>query len=216
MMQIVALSEYKGDTWEIELDSGKKLFVNALIVEEFNLKKGTRVSAEALDQITGADILRKAKKRALYLIGERAMCRGELLSKLTKTYGSEVAEEAAEYICELGYIDDEDYAPRLAEYLIKRKRWGLRRARQEMLRRGLDRTLVDNTLEDFSEEELDEELIALIEKKYSNKIEDFDDRRRTVAALARRGYDFGAIKRCIAVVLENMPEDLDEFNDYED
>ena len=215
-MTVTGLREYKGDTWEVELDGERKFFVNVEIIDEFHLKKGQEITAEALAQITGADTLRKAKKRALYLLGERAMCRGELLSKLTKTYGAEVAEEAAEYVCSLGYINDEEYAPRLAEYLIKRKQWGVRRARQEMLRRGLDRVLVENTLADIPEEELDGELMALIEKKYRSKIEDFDDRRRTVAALARRGYGFSEIKRCIALVLENMPDDLDEFDDYED
>ena len=196
-MKITYFSEYKGDTWEARLDGGGRFYINRSAVEEFSLREGLELSAAALEQIKGADVLRKAKKRGLYLLGERSMCRGELLSKLTKTYGGEVAEEAVEYIVGLGYIDDEEYAPRLAEYLVFRKRWGVRRAKQEMLRRGLDRELVENTLAEFSEEELDEELITLIEKKYSAKISGYDDRRRTVAALMRRGYDYSAIKRCI-------------------
>lgn len=216
MMTITKLAEYKGDTWEIELDGERKVFVNGSIVEEFNVKKGQALTAAALEQITGADVLRKAKKRALYLIGEREMCRGELLKKLTKTYGGEIAEEAAEYVCGLGYVNDGEYAPKLAEYLIKRKRWGVRRVRYEMIMRGLDRELVENTLADVPGEELDEELITLIEKRYINKIADFDDRRRTIAALARRGYDFGSIKRCIEAVLEDNEDDFDDYNEYDE
>lgn len=201
-MEITKLCEYKGDTWQIELDGDRKYFVNSSIVSKFALETGQNVSAARLNEIKGADTLRKAKKRALYLLGARSMCRGELLSKLTKTYGEQVAEAAAEYACELGYVNDEEYAPRLAEYLIKRKRWGLRRVRYEMLHRGLDKGLVENTLSDISEDELDEELMAIIEKKYSDKLGDYDARRRTIAALARRGYDFGAIKRCIDAFLE--------------
>lgn len=158
-----------------------------------------------------ADTLRKAKARALYLLGERAMCFAELKSKLSKTYGEEIASEAAEYARELGYINDEEYAPKLAEYLIKRKRWGVRRARLEMLHRGLSRELVENTLADISEDEIDEELTALIARKYANKLRDYDDRRRTIAALARRGYDFGAIRRCIEAYLdESVSDEFDE------
>ena len=199
-MKITYLSEYKGDTWEAQVEGERKFYINRSVVEEFSLREGLELSAAALEQIKGADVLRKAKKRGLYLLGERSMCRGELLSKLTKTYGGEVAEEAVEYIVGLGYIDDEEYAPRLAEYLVFRKRWGVRRAKQEMLRRGLDRELVENTLAEFSEEELDEELMSLIERKYYSKIDDYDDRRKTIAALMRRGYDYGAIKRCIEAV----------------
>ena len=213
-MEITELCEYKGDTWQIELDGKRKYFVNSSVVSEFELEKGQSISRAELSEITGADILRKAKKRALYLLGERLMCRGELLAKLTKTYGEQVAEEATEYVCGLGYVNDEEYAPKLAEYLIKRKRWGLRRAKYEMLRRGLDRELVENTLSDIPQYELDEELTALIERKYAGKVSDYDDRRRTIAALARRGYDFGAIKRCIDAFLENS--DDGEFDDVFD
>ena len=218
-MKITELCEYKGDTWQIELDGERKFFVNGSVISDFELEKGQSISRAELSEITGADTLRKAKKRALYLLGERLMCRGELLSKLTKTYGQQVAEEAAEYVCGLGYVNDEEYAPKLAEYLIKRKRWGLRRARYEMLHRGLDRELVENTLADIPEDEIDEELTALIGKKYANKVRDYDDRRRTIAALARRGYDFGAIKRCIDAFLESSEDDgeFDEvFDNYED
>ncbi len=217
MMQgqvVTGLCGYKGDTWEIELDGAKKVYVNVSVVEEYGLKKGQTLTAAALGQITDADILRKAKKRALYLIGGREMCRGELLKRLTKTYGAEIAEEAADYVCELGYVNDEEYAPKLAEYLIKHKRWGVRRVRYEMIMRGLDRELVENTLADVPEEELDEELITLIERQYINKIADYDDRRRTIAALARRGYGFGEIKRCIETVLESIEDD--DYNEFDE
>ena len=215
-MIITNLGEYKGDTWEIELDGKRKIYVNASIVNGGGLRQGQAVSPGTLSEIMGEDALRKAKKRALYLIGERDMCRGELLKKLTKTYGSEVAEQATEHVCELGYINDEEYAPKLAEYLIKRKRWGVRRVRYEMIMRGLDRELVENTLADIDEDKLDEELITLIQKRYINKISDCDDRRRTIAALARRGYDFGSIKRCIEAVLEDNEDDFDDYNEDED
>lgn len=163
-----------------------------------------------------AETLKRAKKRALYLLGERAFCKAELLGKLTKTYGGEIADEALEYVDSLGYINDEEYAAKFAEYLIHRKKHGIFRARREMLMKGLDRELCDSVLAEFSEEEIDEELIELIEKRYSAKIGDLDDRRRTAAALVRRGYDFGSVRRCIEYVARNQDEDAFEpFEDYE-
>lgn len=208
-MKITYLSEYKGDTWEVRLDNGERSYINQTVAEDFSLSEGTELSPAALDRIKNADIVRKAKKRGLYLLDERSMCRGELLQKLTKTYGEEIAEEAVEYIVSLGYINDEEYAPRLAEYLIHRKRFGTRRAKQEMLKRGLSRELVENTLADLPDDELDEELKALIEKKYYAKIRTFDDRRRTIAALMRRGFDYSAVKRCIEAVAECADDDDD-------
>lgn len=212
-MKIAALSEYKGETWEIVLESGKKVFVNEMIVSDFRLFEGKEITPAELCSITSADIARKAKKRALYLLGERAFCREELLSKLEKSYGAEVAENAVCYVEELGYINDEDYAAKYAEYLIKRKKHGVYRAKQEMLRKGLSRELCENALAEFTEDELDEELLWLIRKKYIEKIADFDGRRKTVAALVRRGYDFSSVKRCIARCLEDF--DDEEFYENE-
>lgn len=212
-MEITALEEYKGETWRLELDGSRETtyFINASVVDEFTLKKGQELSGDALARIQGADTLRKAKRRALYLLGSRQYCRGELLKKLRLTYGEDVARSAVDYVTEIGYVNDEEYAPKLAEYLIHTKRWGLRRTRYEMLRRGLDEELVDNALAEFSDEEIDEEITALLEKRYSAKIQDYDDRRRTIAAFARRGYDYRAVKRCIEALLER-----EGYEDYED
>lgn len=210
-MLITALSDYKGETWEIELDGERKVFVNGFVVERFGLKKGIDISEEQLEEMLGADTLRKAKKRALYLLGDRAYCEGELRKKLEKTYGAEIAENAVKYVSELGYINDEDYAKKYAEYLISSKRHGISRARREMLLKGLPREIVENVLADFSREQLDEELLFVIRRKYSDKIGDFDSRRRTTAALVRRGYDFGSIKRCIEIVTnEKLDEEFEE------
>lgn len=65
-MKIAALSEYKGETWEIVLESGRKVFVNEMIVSDFRLFEGKEITAAELSSITSADIARKAKKRALF------------------------------------------------------------------------------------------------------------------------------------------------------
>lgn len=195
-MQITELCEHKGDTWKIVLGENT-YYVNAAIIAEFELEKGQDITREELAKIHSADVLRKAKNRALYLLGERDMCLAELTQKLTKTYGEEVASEAAGYVKDLGYINDERYAPKLAEYLIKRKKYGRRRAKQEMLHKGLDRELVEEALSNIPEDEISEGLADLIERKYANKLADYKDRQKVIAALARRGYSFDEIKRAL-------------------
>ena len=86
---------------------------------------------------------------------------------------------------EYGYIDDEDYARKLAERLIRGKRYGMGKTRWEMQRRGLDRNLIEDVLTEYSEDDIDEEIMHLLQTKYSEKLDDPDDRRRTMAALGR-------------------------------
>lgn len=213
-MKITELSVYKGDTFKLVLDNDPEqtFFVNAAVVNDFSLRKGQELCGSTLSEIKSADTLRKAKRRALYLLGEKQFARKELEQKLKLTYGAETAKKAVDYMCELGYINDEEYAPKLAEYLIHSKRYGMRKARYEMLRRGLEENLVDDVLAEIGEDEIDEEIMSLLERKYYAKISDFDDRRRTIAALARRGYDYRAVKRCIERLLDDYEEDEEDFD----
>ena len=210
-MIITELSVYKGDTYKLVLDDDMTYFVNSAVVSEFLLRKGGELSGDRLAQIQQADTRRKAKKRALYLLGTRQYCYKELYDKLRRSYDEDTSREAADAMREYGYVNDEEYAPKLAEYLIRSKRWGIRKAKYEMLHRGLSAQLVENVLAEYSEDDISEEITELLERKYYNKIADPDDRRRTIAAMARRGYDYNSVKRCIEKLLEDA-----EYEDYEE
>ena len=207
--RITELSLYKGDTYKLELESGQTFFLNCALVADYDLHEGGEMDADLLEKLQHADKLRKAKKRALYLLGSRMYCWNELYQKLLPTYGEEASKAAADAMQEYGYIDDEDYARKLAQRLIHGKRYGMGKTRWEMQRRGLDRDLVEDVLAEYSDDDIDGEIMHLLETKYSDKLSDPDDRRRTMAALARRGYGWSQVKRC----MERLELSDDEFFD---
>lgn len=207
--RITELSLYKGDTYKLELESGQTFFLNCALVADYDLHEGGEMDADLLGKLQHADKLRKAKKRALYLLGSRMYCWNELYKKLLPTYGEEASRAAADAMQEYGYIDDEDYARKLAQRLIHGKRYGMGKTRWEMQRRGLDRNLIEDVLEEYSDDDIDGEIMHLLETKYSDKLSDPDDRRRTMAALARRGYGWSQVKRC----MERLELSDDEFFD---
>lgn len=209
--RITELSLYKGDTYKLELEGGMTFFLNCALVADYDLYEGGEMDSELLEKLQRADNMRKAKKRALYLLGSRMYCYGELYKKLLPTYGEEASRAAADAMQEYGYIDDEDYARKLAERLIRGKRYGMGKTRWEMQRRGLDKNLIEDVLTEYSEDDIDEEIMHLLQTKYSEKLDDPDDRRRTMAALARRGYGWGEVKRCMERCAE-LTED-EEFED---
>lgn len=148
----------------------------------------------------------RAKKRAMYLLGNRDYCRNELYKKLMENY----CEETCDYVIELmehyDFIDDERYAGKLAKKLIKVSHKGKRRARYEMMMKGLDAETVDEALSQYSDEDIVEEIKSLVEKKYYEKLDDRADVQKVIAALARRGYGFDDIKTALRLVREEMEE----------
>lgn len=206
---IKELSLYKGDTYQLVLEDDTHLYVNCSLVADYDLHEGGEIDGELLESLQHSDRMRKARKRALYLLGSRMYCSGELYKKLLPLYGEEASRAAVDAMREYGYIDDEDYAAKLAEKLIHGRHYGMQRTRWEMQSRGLDRNLIEDVLSQYTEDDIDEEIMRLLRTKYSEKISDPDDRRRTAAALARRGYGWGAVKRCI----ERLSDEQDGYDE---
>lgn len=202
-MKIVSIERYKGDTYCVTLENDTKLYMNYSVIYEQGLKSNSEFAETKIADAQYADLKRKASARAMYLLGTKDYCCGEMLKKLTASYGEEIAVEVVEKLKGYGYLDDEVYCRKLANYLIKTKHYGVRKAKYDMLYRGLDRYLVEDALEQFSKDDIHEEILSIIERKYSEKLDDYDETRKVIAALARRGYDYGDVKECIAAYKES-------------
>ena len=151
----------------------------------------------------------RARKRAMYLLGARDYSSSALKEKLLNNYSEDTAERVVEDMKSYGFLDDEEYARKLASSLINGKKYGFYRAKTEMKRKGVEELTAEQALAEYEKEDYSQQLVSLIEKKYADKIQDGDDRRRTVSALARRGYGFSEIKEAVLTVLRRQAENED-------
>lgn len=149
----------------------------------------------------------RARKRAMYLLGSRPYSTAALREKLLNNYSEETADRVIEDMTRYGFLDDEEYARRLASSIIKGKKYGLHRAKAEMRRKGVPDELIEQALSEYSREELTDSLTELVRKKYFDRISDRAERQKVIAALARRGYGFGEIKTAITAVLEEIEDE---------
>lgn len=149
----------------------------------------------------------RARKRAMYLLGSRDYSSAALREKLLNNYSEETADRVIEDMTEYGFLDDEEYAVKLAASLVKGKKYGIYRAKTEMRRKGVPEAMITDALAQYEHEDYVEQLKDLIRKKYSDKIEDRADRQKVIAALARRGFGFAEIKEAVVNVLEELTMD---------
>lgn len=152
----------------------------------------------------------RARKRAMYLLGGHAYSAAALREKLLNNYSQETADKVIDDMTEYGFLDDEEYAGKLAASLVGGKKYGLYRAKTEMRRKGVPEALIEEALSQYEHEDYVEQLKELIRKKYSDKIEDRDQRQKVIAALARRGFGFSEIKEAVLEVLEETLEEAEE------
>ncbi len=159
--------------------------------------------------------LETAKKRAMYLLGGKDYSKKELMDKLLKNYSRENCEKAVAQMEEYGYLDDERYAKKLARQYIEVRKYGKSRAKMMMIQKGLGSALADEALEQYTSDDMIDEIVSIIEKKYYDRLfeeglEGQKEMQKVMAALARRGYGYEDIKNAVAIVRDGAEDFFDE------
>ncbi len=103
------------------------------------------------------------------------------------------ADSCIERLKDLSLIDDTAYAEKLARYLTETKGYGKRRVVQDMMRRGVDRTLAEETVAEQDSDPSD--AISTYIDKRNPDLSDEKQRRKTIDALMRRGFNYDDIMR---------------------
>ena len=209
-MTITTLGAHKGNTWKIELDdSGELFFLHVSVVQRCGLQKGMTLTPAQWEQVQLTELSRKAYQYACFLLDNRGYSYQEMFHKLEPKYPQSVCFATVDRLAKYGQINDRAYAEQLAHHYVAVKHFGMRRAFQEMRRRGLLDEHISEALEPY-EEITGEILTELIEGKYQKYFLDPDDRctmEKGKAALVRRGYRFGEINAAVRAFLEELSEE---------
>lgn len=205
-MKVTSVSRYKGTTYEVEIDESRKLYLHIDIITDFSVRTGMELERDELRKIVYASNFRRAYQRALYLLDYRDYSAKEMTEKLVKTYKSEALCGAVlKKLQDNGFIDDERYAERMARKLVESRKFGYRRAKREIMQKGIDQFTAEDALAEY-EEAFEENLTELLQTKHSRYLTDSTDRKsieKVKSALVRYGYDFSEINRAVKEYFEN-------------
>ncbi|MBO5343132.1 MAG: RecX family transcriptional regulator [Ruminococcus sp.] len=204
-MEITCLTHYKGKTFEVEIDNERKLYLHIDIITDFGISKGMEIERTELRKIVYASNFRRAYEYALYRLDYRDYSAEEIYEKLLETYKNEaLCLEVVKKLARAGIINDERYAEKLARKLVESKKYGYRRAKREMMQKGLTEDTVYNALKQY-DDIFEENLALLLRGKYSRYLTDKTDKKsveKAKNALARYGYSYDEINRAAAEYFE--------------
>ena len=142
---------------------------------------------------------RAAREKALRLLEFRAHSEKELCDKLIRAGAKkDDLPSIIEFLKEYGFLNDGEYAQRLARDLQNVKKFGKRRIAQELKSRGIDGDDLECALAELSDDS-EEALLPLVQKKLGGNFEK-KNIDRAYRCFMYRGYDFGDIKRCIDTI----------------
>lgn len=210
-MKITEARRRRRSLYLLVLEDGRELLVDRRTFDESPHRVGGSLSEEQLEALLCRSEYNRAHDKALYLLSLRDYAGRELEKKLTGEATPAVAAAVVERLRAVGLLDDAAYARRTADSLVRYKQYPRRRVEQELLRRGIDRETAREAAQEADCDDL-QQALALVRKKYYNKLQNREQRQKTVAALVRRGYSFEVARRAaeIAAQVQTDTEETDE------
>ena len=195
-------SQRRQDRLLVELEGGELLRLSREEALRLELREGMEVDRSELERRLGALRTRAA---AAAMAGRRALSREELLRRLEKkgADGGD-ARAAADWLEELGAIDDAGYAAALARHYGQRG-YGPGRVREELRRRGVDRDLWEEALAELPEAA--EAIDRFLAGKLRGRLPDEGEKRRLSDALLRRGFSWGDVRAAWDRLGSETPEE---------
>ena len=126
-----------------------------------------------------------------------------------KGYSEELIDSAVEKLKEAGLINDARLMHSYSEYLADKKLYGKARIKLELQKKGFERELIGEQLDECIENvDFKENCLKLVRKKnLVKKICDSKTARAVTAALARYGYGYAEIKNAYTRLLEENEDE---------
>lgn len=211
-MTITAIEKQQKNRYAVFADGELWGILDGKALLESELRTGQECSPARLQGILEQMERRQARERAYDLLGYRDHSCRELYDKLRRSVRPEIAAETVAHLQELGYLNDEAYARKLAAYFLENRKWGARRACLELERRGIERELARSAVASCEVDAV-AQLRAVIERKYAARLEtgDYRERQKVIAALARQGFGFDDIKTALREYAESGDDFPDEW-----
>ena len=197
-------SLHKKDRVLVYLTGGDLLRITPEELLRFDLRPGQELTEDVLEELRRAAARSQTRQRAAELAAGRMLSRKELSDRLVKKGADpQEAQETAQWLADLGAVDDAAYAGVIARHYAAMG-YGPGRVRQELQRRGVPRDLWDDALAQLPDPE--EAIDKFLAAKLRGKMPDRATLQRLSAALQRRGFQWQDIRPALARLDRDMEE----------
>ena len=189
-------SLHKKDRVLVYLTGGDLLRITPEELLRFGLRPGQELTEDVLEELRRAAARSQTRQRAAELAAGRMLSRKELSDRLVKQGADpREAQETAQWLADLGAVDDAAYAEVIARHYAAMG-YGPGRVRQELQRRGVPRDLWEDALAQLPDPE--EAIDRFLASKLRGKTPDRATLQRLSAALQRRGFQWQDIRPALA------------------
>ncbi len=200
-MKITAITPQKRNKefYNIFIDGEFFCSIDDVSVYTMKLEEGIEVDAKLLEKTAIQSAYRKALNYSLHLLARYYKTKHELIQKLKeKEYKDDTISSVIEKLKELGYINDEMFV----ENYIRSKQGSNQTINKKtlynkLLQKGIDKELIQNSLESADIDEYDIAMKAVEKKLKSLKGSAKEKKVKLYSFLYSKGFEYETCSRII-------------------
>ena len=191
-----------GKKLKAALSDGRTVYIDSETAYKYRLGTADEYSDELFEEILSDSEYNLTKNRAFNILEYRAHSKKELFDKLCEKADEDTAWAVVEKMCELGLVDDKALLRDKLENLLNVKKYGAKRAINDLVLKGFDRDEIESAIEEMEYDEFSV-ICEIIEHRYADELPESDikGRQKILAALMRRGFSYDDIKSAMAAYL---------------
>jgi regulatory protein len=205
--------ERKGKKVNLTFSNSTNLKLNSEVFKKYNFVAGEQIDEEKINKLRTENDYFEAKISALRFLSIRNHSYSELWRKLIqKKFSEEVVRKVLDELDAAGYINDRKFAEQFFDELLS-KFFGPLKIKNEMLKRGIDRKLVDEIVQVyFNDEDLQvEKILKYLQKnKFPQKLKKKSEIKKIYNHLAGRGFSSSAIMKSLKTKFGNELETAED------
>ena len=181
--------------YNIYIDGKYELSLSELDLASSGIKTNQNIDEKKLKELKNTQAKSKSYNFAIRYLALRPRSSHEVNEYLVyrKGFTQEEVEYTIHRLTNEKYINDQDFAEMWVRNRMLLSPKSERVLRLELVKKGIDKQLIDNVLLSLTEQDMLDSIIEVINKKLRQQ--KFRDKQKLTESLSRQGYNYGLIKK---------------------
>ena len=180
--------------YNIYIDGKYELSLSELDLIASGIKTNQQINEKKLKELKDTQAKSKSYNFAIRYLALRPRSTSEVKDYLVirKGFSVEDAKITTDRLATEGYLDDLDFAKMWIRNRMLLSPKSERVLRLELIKKGIDKSLIDEVIKDIDQDAYLDSVIQVINKKL--RLQKFQDKQKLTEYLSRQGYNYGTIK----------------------
>jgi len=195
----IEAQDRKANRRSIFINGKFALGVDETVVVDLGLHVGQELSEEELQGIVRAELVAKARQKALRLLEYRPRSRAELARRLRGAgFAEDVIEETLKRLEVMGLINDAQFSEAWVKHRLAGKGVGKARIRWELRQKGVPTNVADEALSAMDADVEYESAVDAARRRWEkDRSDERTKRRRLTSYLRRQGFEWEVVSRIL-------------------